>query len=78
LVLVDALGAKKRDLFDTLNEVESKISSDLSEQLHYLREIGNFGAHLRKNTHTTELLPVEPGEAESCFDKVYTRITKPK
>lgn len=68
LVLVDALGAKKRDLFDKLNEVESKISSDLSEQLHYLREIGNFGAHPRKNTHTTELLPVEPGEAEYCLE----------
>ena len=68
LVLINKLGAKKKDLYDKIIEIKDKISSELYEQLHYLREIGNFGAHPRKNTHTAELLPVEPGEAEYCLE----------
>jgi len=68
LILLNVLGAKKLNLFDKLNEVEDEISFALFKKLHYLREIGNFGAHPRKNTHTAELLPVEPGEAEYCLE----------
>lgn len=68
LVLINAFSATQPNLIDKINEIKDKISLHLYEQLHCLREIGNFGAHPRKNTHTAELLSVEPGEAEYCLE----------
>lgn len=67
LILIEVLGAQKKNLFDKINEVKDKIPSELFEHLHCLREIGNFGAHPKKNTHTAEVLPVELEEAQFCL-----------
>ena len=44
--------------------------SQISENLDYLREIGNFAAHPMKSTHTGEVMPVEPGEADWALEMV--------
>jgi hypothetical protein len=83
MILEDHFGAKSRNLNDKINEVKNKIPSRLFEGLHQLREVGNFGAHPKKNTHTAELIEVELGEAEYClwlledlFDECYIKPAK--
>lgn len=80
MILEDHFGAKKRNLNDKIDEAKDKLSSNLYENLHRLREVGNFGAHPKKNTHTAELIEVEAGEAEYClwlleelFDECYIK-----
>lgn len=65
-VLVSYGGATGGDL---QKQIENFISaknppSYIAEQLHAVRQIGNFAAHPQKDTVTGEILPVEPGEAE--------------
>ncbi len=65
-VLVTYGGATGRDLE---KQIESFIAtknppSYIADQLHAVRQIGNFAAHPQKDTVTGEILPVEPGEAE--------------
>lgn len=40
----------------------------LKTNLDYVREIGNFAAHVQKSTNTGAIMDVEPGEAEWCLD----------
>jgi Domain of unknown function (DUF4145) len=59
---------------NTLNaEVDALIErgdlpTDLANDLHALRSIGNFAAHPTKDTNTGEVVEVEEGEAEWCLD----------
>lgn len=39
----------------------------ICDRLHYVRELGNVGAHPTNNACTGEILDVEPGEAEACL-----------
>jgi hypothetical protein len=63
-------GAKKRDLNDQIEEmmVGDRLPPDLAEDLDVVRNIGNFGTHTQKSTHSGEILDVEPGEAEWNLD----------
>jgi hypothetical protein len=81
-VLVDAAKVKKRDLYDQIEEVlaTNSLPSHIAEGLHAVRVIGKIAAHGIKSTHTGEVLPVEPGEAEwnlevleSAFDFYYVQ-----
>ena len=40
----------------------------IAEQLDAVRVRGNFAAHPMKSTNPTEILEVEPGEAEWCLN----------
>jgi hypothetical protein len=40
------------------------------QQLHYVREIGNFAAHPSKDNKTGEIIDVEPGEAEFSLNVI--------
>ena len=56
-----------------INEIEEAIGggglpSALTTDLHAIRQVGNFAAHPQKNTSTSEILDVEPGEAEWLLD----------
>jgi hypothetical protein len=42
--------------------------STLRENLHHLREMGNFGAHTQKDELTGVVIDVEPEEAEWCLE----------
>ncbi len=69
-LLKEKAGTKKRDLADQIQEVlDSKaLPSHLGENLDAVRVVGNFAAHSSKSTHSGEILPVEPGEAEWSLD----------
>lgn len=63
-------GTTKRDLSDQIEEVLEKkeLPTWLADELHNIREIGNFAAHPNKSKVTGEILQVEPGEAEANLD----------
>jgi Domain of unknown function (DUF4145) len=64
-ILKDKLGAKKKDLNDQIDEVIALGSvPHIAEDLHAVRNIGNFAAHPMKSTSTGTIVDVEPGEAE--------------
>lgn len=67
-VLKDKGGAKKRDLADQIDEVASSVPSHIADDLHAVRNIGNFAAHTQKSTATGAILDVEEGEAEWNLD----------
>ncbi|MDD3126845.1 MAG: DUF4145 domain-containing protein [Candidatus Izemoplasmatales bacterium] len=69
-ILRDYALVKKSDLINEIQEVidSNKLPSHLSENLDYIREIGNFAAHPNKNKNTGEISDVEKGEAEWCLD----------
>lgn len=69
-IIHQARGVKKRNLEEEINEIITKdnIPSYIADQLHAIRQIGNFAAHPQKDINTGEILPVEEGEAEWTLD----------
>ena len=65
-ILREKGGVKKGDLSTEIQEIvgSNKLPADLSENLDYVRNVGNFAAHPNKSTNSGEILDVEPGEAE--------------
>lgn len=65
-ILLTHGGATGRDLNQQIDNYisTSHPPSYIAEQLHAVRQIGNFAAHPQKDSVTGEILPVEPGEAE--------------
>lgn len=65
-ILKDQLGAKKKDLYDQIEEViaTGNLPPYIVEGLHDVRNIGNFAAHPMKSSTTGAIVDVEPGEAE--------------
>jgi Domain of unknown function (DUF4145) len=61
---------KERDLNTEIDKLIAlnKLPSHLADALHAVRAVGNFGAHPLKNTSTSEIIEVEPGEAEWMLD----------
>jgi hypothetical protein len=60
-------GATKKDLVDQIDELLPKLPGHLQD-LHAIRQIGNFAAHPSKDKNTGEIVEVEPGEAEWLLD----------
>lgn len=67
MILREVVGAKPGDLFDEIEEVLPKLPPYLQD-LHNIRDVGNFAVHPNKNKHTGEMVDVEPGEAEWLLD----------
>jgi len=65
-LLVNEGSAKKRNLVDQIDEViqSKQLRTQLAENLHYIRKVGNLGAHETKNTHTGEVVDATAEEAE--------------
>lgn len=62
--------SKKPTLEDLIGKASSKLglSQSLVNQLHEIRVLGNFAVHTIKDTHSGEIVEVEPGEAEAMLD----------
>lgn len=84
-VLRDKAGTKARDLFDQIEEViaSGKLPSHIADDLHAVRNIGNFATHEIKSKVTGAIVDVEVGEAEwnldvleSLFDFYFVEPTK--
>jgi hypothetical protein len=69
-VLRDVLHAPKADLRDEIDWVltNANLPPYVTESLHDLRKIGNFGSHPNKSPATGDDLEVEKGEAEWTLD----------
>lgn len=69
-ILKDKAGTKSKELYDQIEEVinSGKLPSHIAEDLHAVRQVGNFAAHTMKSTVTGAILDVEPGEAEWNLD----------
>lgn len=64
-VLVERGVTKSDNLSTGIDEaLKSGLPSHLAENLDAIRNIGNFAAHPQKSLHSSEVLPVEPEEAE--------------
>jgi hypothetical protein len=63
-ILVSYAHVKARNLQDQIDEVVDGLPGHLQDQLHSVRNIGNFASHPQKSIATGEILPVEPHEAE--------------
>lgn len=81
-VLREEFGIKRKTLAEEIDDFIGKpgVPSHLSQAIDAIRNIGNFAAHPLKNTHTGEVLDVEPGEAEwlievieSLFDFIFVQ-----
>jgi hypothetical protein len=79
-VLREVGNTKSRDLEKQIDEVASVLPGYIADQLHAVRQIGNFAAHPQKSQITGEILDVEPGEAEwnlevldELFDHYYVK-----
>lgn len=84
-VLRDKAGTSSKDLFDQIEEVTAsgKLPSHIADDLHAVRNIGNFAAHEIKSKVTGAIVDVEAGEAdwnldvlESLFDFYFVEPTK--
>jgi hypothetical protein len=84
-ILRDKAGTTKRDLFDQIEEViaSGKLPSHIADDLHAVRNIGNFAAHEIKSKVTGAIVEVETGEAEwnldvleSLFDFYFVEPTR--
>lgn len=69
-ILRDKAGTKTKDLHDQIEEVinSGKLPSHISDDLHAVRNIGNFAAHEIKSKVTGAIVEVESGEAEWNLD----------
>jgi Domain of unknown function (DUF4145) len=81
-VLVEHQGAQGRDLQKQIDDfiATKHPPAYISDQLHAVRQIGNYAAHPQKDTATGEILPVARGEAEwnlevleSLFDFIFVQ-----
>jgi len=52
----------KATLFDEIKELEEKVESDVWESIDAVREVGNIGAHMKKDINI--IVDVEPEEAQ--------------
>lgn len=69
-VLRDKAKTATKDLFDQIEEVvaSGKVPSHIVDELHAVRNIGNFAAHPAKSKTSGVIFDVEPGEAEWNLD----------
>ena len=58
----DFYGISKSTLFDEIKELEGKVEQDVWESIDAVREVGNIGAHMKKDINV--MVDVEPEEAQ--------------
>lgn len=71
-ILREKFNIKHANLAQEIDEFINKkdIPSFLAQAVDAVRNIGNFAAHPLKDTHTGEIVEVEPGEAEWLLDVI--------
>jgi hypothetical protein len=86
-ILHGAAGIDHGNLHNEIGEASNQggLPTYLAEDLHAVREIGNFAAHPNKSSNTGEIVAVEPEEAdwnleviESLFDFYYVQPARAK
>jgi hypothetical protein len=69
-ILHNQFNIEKKTLADEIDQFihMPSVPSHLAGAIDAIRNIGNFGAHPIKDTHSGEIVEVEPGEAEWLLD----------
>lgn len=62
--------AQKIDAAVAEIDFDKRLPKRILTRLDYLKEAGNFGIHIRRNSVTTEIVEVEDIEVEACLDTV--------
>lgn len=61
----DFWGISKNNLYNEIDELKDKIPADLWSSIDALRQLGNIGAHMEKDTDV--IVDIDPNEAESLI-----------
>jgi len=67
-LLRDKGGVKPGNLSDEIDQAMQGLPHHLAKAVDAIRNFGNFSAHATKNTSTSEIVDVEPGEADWCLE----------
>jgi hypothetical protein len=67
-LLKDHAGANQNNLSAQIDFVIPNLPSFLADKIEHIRVVGNFAAHPIKSKTTSEIIEVEPGEAEWNLD----------
>ena len=67
-LLREKASVKPANLSDEIGEAMQGLPTHLANAVDAVRNIGNFSAHPTKNTSTSEIVDVEPGEADWCLE----------
>lgn len=84
-ILRDAAGVTESNLHNEIGAAMKHVPSYIADNLHAVREVGNFAAHPEKSESSGEIVAVEPEEAEwnldtieSLFDFYYVQPERAK
>ena len=64
----DFWGITKNTLFEEVTALQDKIPADLWVAINGLRQLGNIGAHMEKNTDL--IVDIDPGEADKLIQLI--------
>jgi len=64
----DFWGIRKNNLNDEITALEDKVPADLWTALNNLRQLGNIGAHMEKDTNL--IIDIDVGEADSLIQLI--------
>ncbi|MBD5469903.1 MAG: DUF4145 domain-containing protein [Lachnospiraceae bacterium] len=61
----DFWGIKEKNLYDEISALKNQIPADLWSSIDALRQLGNIGAHMEKDTNV--IVDIDPDEADSLI-----------
>lgn len=64
----DFWGIKEKNLYDEISALKDKIPADLWSSIDALRQLGNIGAHMEKDTNV--IVDIDPDEANSLIQLI--------
>lgn len=64
----DFWGIKEKNLYEEISALKNQISADLWSSIDALRQLGNIGAHMEKDTNV--IVDIDPDEADSLIQLI--------
>lgn len=64
----DFWGVEKKNLYEEISTLKDKIPADLWSSIDALRQLGNIGAHMEKDTNV--IVDIDPDEANSLIQLI--------
>ena len=64
----DIWGIKEKNLYNEISALKSQIPADLWSSVDALRQLGNIGAHMEKDTNI--IVDIDPNEANSLIQLI--------
>ncbi len=64
----DFWGIEKKNLYDEISALKDQIPADLWSSIDALRQLGNIGAHMEKDTNV--IVDIDPNEANSLIQLI--------